>query len=156
MQLLQESDAHSWDLRDPSALLECFYFLLASKKTVDSNLQNVPDGLRQRDAAALIDWDTLRKRVGDWNECDRERTVTAERRRLGAARLDNSANVDHHSDGYETDSEESGSGDEESDRKAREAKYVSALDWRYGREYPVQDLDAWYRNPDSMKIAFDS
>ncbi|KAF9487362.1 hypothetical protein BDN71DRAFT_1514042 [Pleurotus eryngii] len=141
--LLQESDAHSWDLQ---------------RRTANANLQNDPDGLRKRDAAALIDCDTLRKRVGDWNECDGERTMTrtAELRRLGAARLDNPANVDHHSDDYEADSEDSGSGDEESDRKAREAKYVSVLNWRYGRGYPVRDLDAWYRNPGSMKIAFDS
>ncbi|KAF9487293.1 hypothetical protein BDN71DRAFT_1436958 [Pleurotus eryngii] len=38
MQLLQESHAHSWDLRDPSALLESSYFILALKKTANANL----------------------------------------------------------------------------------------------------------------------
>ncbi|KAF9494836.1 hypothetical protein BDN71DRAFT_1507338 [Pleurotus eryngii] len=85
------------------------YFLLALKKTVDSNLQKDFDDLRKRDDAALIDWDALRKRVEDWNECDRECTMTAKLRRLEAARLDNPTDVDHNSDDYKTDSEESSS-----------------------------------------------
>ncbi|KDQ24516.1 hypothetical protein PLEOSDRAFT_1107443 [Pleurotus ostreatus PC15] len=167
------SIAHSWDLRHPSALVECFYFILALKKTVDANLQKDFEELRQRDDAALIDWDALRKRADDWRKYDAGRSKTAKIKRLkgarpGLARGDDggsspadersggnnneSTNVDHKSDDYQMDSEESSSDDEESDPEERHTKYVSILSWRRGKEYPVQDLDAWYRDPESLKL----
>ncbi len=206
MQQFQQSDAHSWDLREPSALVECFYFILALKKTVDANLQKDFEELRQRDDAALIDWDALRKRADDWRKYDAGRFKTAKIKRLKGARLglargddggkagrrdgdggdgggahddnnrgDNrdtkdpaddsspaderpsgnnneSTNVGHKSDNYQMDSEESSSDDEESDPEERHTKYVSILSWRRGKEYPVQDLEAWYRDPESLKL----
>ncbi|KAG9224718.1 hypothetical protein CCMSSC00406_0002131 [Pleurotus cornucopiae] len=167
------SIAHSWDLRHPSALVECFYFILALKKTVDANLQKDFEELRQRDDAALIDWDALRKRADDWRKYDAGRSKTAKIKRLkgarpGLARGDDggsspadersggnnneSTNVDHKSDDYQMDSEENSSDDEESDPEERHTKYVSILSWRRGKEYPVQDLDAWYRDPESLKL----
>ncbi|KAF4563690.1 hypothetical protein EYR36_002928 [Pleurotus pulmonarius] len=200
------SIAHSWDLRHPSALVECFYFILALKKTVDANLQKDFEELRQRDDAALLNWDALRKRADDWRKYDAGRSKTAKIKRLKGARLglargddggkagrrdgdggdgggahddnnrgDNrdtedpaddsspadersggnnneSTNVGHKSDDYQMDSEESSGDDEESDPEERHTKYVSILSWRRGKEYPVQDLEAWYRDPESLKL----
>ncbi|KDQ22520.1 hypothetical protein PLEOSDRAFT_1109631 [Pleurotus ostreatus PC15] len=197
----QQSDAHSWDLREPSALVECFYFILALKKTVDANLKKDFDDLLKRDSAALIDWDALRKRADDWRKYDAGRSKTAKIKRLKGARKgpagrkdgagrdgggaqdgsggnnqggnrdtkdpahggsstdersgghnNESTNVDRKSDDYEMDSDESSSDVEASDPEEHDAKFVSILSWRHGKEYPVKDREAWYRDPESLKL----
>ncbi|KAL4261363.1 hypothetical protein AB1N83_008262 [Pleurotus pulmonarius] len=197
----QQSDAHSWDLREPSALVECFYFILALKKTVDANLKKDFDDLLKRDSAALIDWEALRKRADDWRKYDAGRSKTAKIKRLKGARKgpagrkdgagrdgggaqdgsggnnqggnrdtkdpahggsstdersgghnNESTNVDRKSDDYEMDSDESSSDVEASDPEEHDAKFVSILSWRHGKEYPVKDREAWYRDPESLKL----
>ncbi|KAF4580281.1 hypothetical protein EYR40_003215 [Pleurotus pulmonarius] len=177
MQQFQQSDAHSWDLREPSALVECFYFILALKKTVDANLQKDVEELRQRDDAALIDWNALRKRQEDWRRYDEGRSKTAKIKRLKAARRNSqggnrdtkdpahggcstdgkneSTNVDRKSDDNEMDPDESSSDVAASDPEEHDAKFVSILSWRHGKEYPVKDRDAWYRDPESLKLLDD-
>ena len=60
-------DKLTWDLRQPSKLVECFYFLCNLKVQIDEDFDKDMEAMRARTGKDIVDWGVLETRTANWD-----------------------------------------------------------------------------------------
>ena len=58
-------DKLTWDLRQPSKLVECFYFLCSLKVQIDEDFDKDMEAMRARTGKDIVDWGVLEARTNN-------------------------------------------------------------------------------------------
>ena len=57
----------TWDLRQPSKLVECFYFLCSLKVQIDEDFDKDMEAMRARTGKDIVNWGVLETRTNNWD-----------------------------------------------------------------------------------------
>ena len=75
-------DWMKWDLRKPSQVVECFYFLCALKEHIDKEIDEDLSPFSRKLDSDRFDFDFLRRRLDDWDRARESRASTCQMEEL--------------------------------------------------------------------------
>ena len=164
-----------WDLRQPSKLVECFYFLCNLKVQIDEDFDKDMEAMRARTGEDIVNWGILEARTNNW-DASRDGAGNGTSGGAGGNVRDNesgdisggqagdtgrdgrmkddadeiSANSATREDGRSED-EMSTSSDASSEPITRDTEeanrwYASIASWRAGKKYPVYDMEEFRKD----------
>ncbi|KAL5492143.1 hypothetical protein ACEPAI_3590 [Sanghuangporus weigelae] len=73
-----------WDIRRPSQLVECFYFLCALKEQIDKGFEQDVQDIKDKVSNGIIDLASLRTRHDNWERAGKSRTSARKSNREGS------------------------------------------------------------------------
>ncbi|KAL5537171.1 hypothetical protein ACEPAF_994 [Sanghuangporus sanghuang] len=74
----------TWDIRRPSQLVECFYFLCALKEQIDKGFEQDVQDIKDKVSNGIIDLASLGARYDNWERASKSRTSAQKSNREGS------------------------------------------------------------------------